>query len=176
MALDTYGAFNREIEVPLALDYSREPAPVGTALQTDLRRQFAYSRRARKTYRFKGMDAATAQACLAEKKRQYTRKFMGWRKQGAEFLNARQLKGRGIYSLAPADYFAQVATFNVHRNSAAPVFDVQITVDETVVLYSYNEYDPNTAAGQASIEQLFNKKSGTICLWSYVPLYDYDES
>lgn len=174
MAFNTYTATNREVEVPLSLDYTREVAPVGTSLQVNLRKQYYYTRRARKTYRFKGMDAATAKACLAEKKRQYARRFMSWTKLGTEFMTPRQLKSSGNYALVHPDYFEQVATFNVIKSVC--VYDVQITVDETTALYSFNEHDPNTAAGQAAIEALFLAKSGTTCLWSYVPLYDYDET
>ena len=175
MAFHTYTATNREVEVPLALDYTRTKIiKEGTHLDVAAPRQFYYTRRARKTYRFKGMDEATAQACLAEKKRQYTRRFMDWTELGYYFYTPKEMQSKGLYALALPDYFEQVGTFNVVKTVC--VYDVQITIDETTALYSFQEYDPNTAAGQALIESLFQAHSGTTGKWCYVPLYDYDET
>ena len=86
-------------------------------------------------------------------------------------------------------YTEQVASFNVTRTSDAPVYDLEITVDETTALYSRRDYNPTTSSGIQSIENMFVTKTQdpaghTIVgdLWnteyyhSYAYEYEYDEN
>lgn len=90
--------------------------------------------------------------------------------------------------MAPPPYTDQVASFSVSR-SDAPVYDLQIRVNETVALYDTEDYDPSTLSGVTHIEQLFTTKTtytGPNPLWetyageeyykSYAYSYDYDEN
>ena len=86
-------------------------------------------------------------------------------------------------------YTQQVATFDVTRISDAPVYELQITIDETTALYSRREYDPTTSNGIQSIENMFVTQTSdpaghTIVgdIWatsyyhSYAYEYTYDEN
>ena len=140
MALNTYGKINYEVVVPMSIEYTKTTVhPAGG--QYGSVGQWRYGRHVQKTYKFKGMDAATTQACLNAKKRQYNRKFMGWKMEGNNWRNITYYEKYGRLSGAPEDYFQQVATYNVNRNGNAPSFDVQITVDEVVYLYFSTDYD-----------------------------------
>lgn len=86
-------------------------------------------------------------------------------------------------------YTQQVATFNVTRRGDAPVYDLQITINETTALYSSRDYEPTTLSAIPSIERMFVERTSdsaghTIVgdLWptqyyhSYAYEYDYDEN
>lgn len=158
MAFDNWGAHNTETISPLVVDYGR--STVGSAGTTT---QYRYSRHAQKTYVIKGLTEAAVKACLAEKKRQYNRKFAAWRK-GTNLIYTR--------AAIALDYYAQVATFNVVRREV--VYDLQITVDETALLYLNNkEYDPMTEEGCGLIEGAFQLAGQPPD--SYVSTWRYDE-
>jgi hypothetical protein len=170
MALSTYGITNHEVEVPLSIEYSRETIHPAGGVYGSVP-QYKYTRRASKTYRFKGMTAAAAQACLNAKRALYNRRFMGWGLVGVDWRPPSWF--RKYYRVPPADYHVQVATFNVVRNGAAPVFDVQIAVDESVVIYGEWDFDVSTSTGCADCELCFTSSERPV---SYVSSYDYDEN
>ena len=160
MAFESHGFRNYETLVPLSVEYAREVAtPPAGSWSSDV--TFKYSRRATKTYVYRGMTEAAAKRCLAEKRRQYMRRFVAWRWQGASVKR----------DSSANDYYEQVATFNVSKREV--VYDVQITVDETVYIYSTRDYSPVTEAGCKYIERLFNSPGTLHETW--VPTYSYDE-
>ena len=160
MAFENHSFANYETLVPLSLEYSKEAvSPPSGSWSSDV--TFKYSRRATKTYVFRGMSESAAQKCLAEKRRQYMRRFVAWRWQGATMVRDSMSK----------DYYEQVAQFNVSKREV--VYDVQITVDETVCMYSTKDFNPVTEQGCKHIEGLFNSP-GTI-KQTWVPTYSYDE-
>lgn len=156
MAFTSWGTFNCEVISPLALDYSRATIIKGSTSQ------WRYTRHATKTYLFKGMDEATLQACLIAKKRQYNRRFASWHK-GTNFIYTQRDSSY--------DYFEQVAQFSATRREV--VYDLQIAVDETAIVYDNREFDPETDAGCASIESLFQIPGQPPR--SYVSTWKYDE-
>ena len=160
MAFETHSFANYETLVPLSLEYGRGVAtpPSGSWSSSVI---YKYSRRATKTYIYRGLSEAAVKKCLAEKRRQYTRRFVAWRWQGASMVRDSMSK----------DYFEQVATFNVSKREV--VYDLQITVDETVYIYSTKDLSPVTEQGCKHIEALFNSP-GTI-KQTWVPTYSYDE-
>ena len=168
--LNTYGKINYEVEVPLSLDYTKSTIHKAGG-QYGSTPQYMYTRRATKTYRFKGMSESTAKACLNDKKIQYNRKFMGWKLLGGNWYNKYYFIQFGNPSAAAEDYHAQVATFNVVRNGAAPTFDVQITVNEIVTIYGVWDYNINTPSGIGSLERKFQAYDS-----SYISTYNYDEN
>ena len=174
MALSTYGATNYEVEVPFSIEYTKDTVHPANGLY-GFNGQWRYGRRVQKTYKFKGMDAATTQACLTAKKKQYVRKFMGWKMLGNNWRNIGYYEKYGMLASAPEDYFQQVATFNVTRNGDAPSFDVQITIDETVYLYFSTDYSLQSSTDVALIEALFQRATAANRL-CYVSTYDYDEN
>lgn len=100
---------------------------------------------------------------------------MGWKMLHNGWKNKHYYKNFGMVSSAPPDYFEQVATFNVIRNGAAPSFDVQITVDETVNIYLTQSYDMMNSTDLAALEARFqNSSTETNCC--YVSTYNYDEN
>lgn len=174
MALNTYGKKNYEVIVPISIEYTKETVHPASG-QYGSTGQWKYGRHVTKTYRFKGMDATTATACLTAKRKQYNRKFMGWKFLGNNWRNILYYERFGIVSSAPADYYEQVATFNVTRNGSVPTFDVQITVDEVVYLYFSTDYNIQSSTDLAIIESLFQRSSTSNKL-CYVSTYDYDEN
>ena len=156
MAFRDWGEQNCEVIVPLSLDYSR------AAIIRGATEQFRYTRHATKTYKFKGMDEATVQACLIAKKRQYNRRFCSWSKGTNYIFTQRD---------SAYDYFEQVAEFSVTRREV--VYDLQITVDETAIVYDAREFDPLTDAGCASIEGIFQNPGQPPK--TYVNTWKYDE-
>ena len=160
MAFETFGPENCETLVPLALQYSRQVVkpPAGTATTATI---FRYSRYATKTYCFKGMSEAAVKRCLSEKRRQYMRRFVAWSWSGASRV-------RGSLT---DDYYEQVATFNVSKREV--VYDLTITVDETVFVYSTKDFSPLTEEGCGYIEGLFQAMA--IQPESWVSTYKYDE-
>lgn len=87
-------------------------------------------------------------------------------------------------------YTAQVAKFTVSRNGEAPVFNLQIAIDETTAIYSTRDYDPTTSEGVASIEAMFTQRTSDLGTYpitmdsniiyanyyhSYAYEYTYDE-
>ncbi len=185
MALNLYGRTNYETVVPLSVEYAREAAVAVSGMDT----QWRYTRHATKTYKFKGLTEAAAKACLADKRRQYTRRFMAWQQYSYYFRSPTQAQyATGMTE--PSPYMDQVAQFSVSRDGDAPVYTVQIAIDETVAVYSTRDYDPSTASGCASIEALFATMiadpqaecdlSGATILGvryyhAYVHEYSYDE-
>ena len=160
MAFENHSFENYETLVPLSLEYGRTAVspPSGSWSSGTT---FRYTRRATKTYVYRGMTESAVKKCLAEKRRQYMRRFVAWRWQGATMVRDAMSK----------DYYEQVAQFNVSKREV--VFDLQITVDETVCMYSTKDLSPVTEAGCRQIEGLFNT-SGTI-KQTWVPTYSYDE-
>ena len=160
MAFENHSFANYETLVPLSLEYSKEVAtPPSGSWSSSV--TFKYSRRATKTYIYRGLSEAAAKKCLAEKRRQYMRRFVAWRWQG----------GTAVRDSMSKDYYEQVAQFNVSKREV--VYDVQITVDETVCIYSTKDFSPITEQGCKYIESLFNLP-GTI-KQTWVPTYSYDE-
>ena len=159
MAFDKWGRFNRETSVPLSIEYSKEPVATSTFGNTTS--WFRYVRRATKSYSFKGMTEAAVKACLAEKRRQYARRMVSWQRYNTipRALSARY------------DRFVNVAALNVVRREV--VYDLQITVDETVEIYLNRDFDLNTESGCKFLENNFMRR--TPCE-SYVWSYDYDET
>ena len=160
MAFENHSFANYETLVPLSLEYGKEVAapPYGSWSSTAT---YKYTRRATKTYVFRGMSEAAAKKCLAEKRRQYMRRFVAWRWQGAGMVRDDLAK----------DYYEQVAQFNVSKREV--VYDVQITIDETVCMYSTKDLSPITEQGCRQIEGLFNTPGTVRQTW--VPTYSYDE-
>ena len=172
MALSTYSRVNYEVEVPLSREYSRETVhPAGGTYGSEP--QYKYTRRTRKTYRFKGMSSAAATECADAKRRQYCRRFMGWKMMGHNWRPPSYFSKYGMLQSSPPDYWQQVAEVNVIRTGAASVFDVQITIDESVVIYGTWDYDINTAIGCDNCEARFRHATQPV---SYVNSYDYDEN
>lgn len=162
MALSKYGKTNYEVKVPISFEYAREVAVSANNAQPNISTQYRYTRHVTKTYMFKGMDEKTVKACLDEKRRQYMRRFMHWRQFAVYFRSPYEFSQspHGYMELPP--YTSQVAKFTVSRNGDAPVFNLQIAVDETTAVYSTRDYDPTTAAGTASIETLFTQRTSDI--------------
>lgn len=159
MAFANWGAHNYEVEVPLSIEYSRSVVEAATGSYST-QPQYCYTRRARKTYRYKGMTEAAVKECLVAKRAQYTRRFAGWRRQ---FTRMVQLPRSG-------DYYDQVAAFTVNRNTV--VFDLRIEIDELVNIYSLTNYDLMSANGRDALEAQFQRSSAPLC---YVYQYRYDE-
>lgn len=196
MALNLYGKTNYEVRVPLSLQYSREPVITKSLQQPLLATQWKYSRMAQKTYLFKGMTEKATKACLFAKLFQYNRKFMQWgRMLGPASVpygywhSPEEFTAAGYSYMAKEPYYAQVAQFNVTRMSQAPVFNLEIQVDEIIYLYSIRDYDPNDSAQIPSIENLFaaqtytpvdqrinDQDGGGPRYNSYLRLYSYDEN
>lgn len=92
--------------------------------------------------------------------------------------------------MAKPPYVDQVATFIITRAGDAPVYDLAITVDETVALYSTRDYDPNTLSAQTQLKTLFEGKTilplgerlmddvnaANPRYMTYIHNYDYDEN
>ena len=160
MAFESHGFHNYETIVPLSLEYSRTPVsyPAGKWASDPW---YRYTRRATKTYIYRGMSEAALKKCLAEKRSQYMRRFISWKWQG--------------FDMEPCDmgedYFEQVAQFNVSKREV--VYDLQIVVDETVHLYSRRNYSPNNEKECQWIEKLFSQPVSMRDSW--VRLYSYDE-
>ena len=89
------------------------------------------------------------------------RRFVAWK-----WLNAACVRD----SLS-SDYFEQVATFSVSRREI--VYDLTITVDETVFFYSTKDLSPYTEEGCGFIEALFQQMA--VQPESWVSTYKYDE-
>lgn len=189
MALNLYGKTNYEIEVPLTFNYSRKAIVMPVSTQSTFKVQYMYTRHATKTYSFKGMTEAALQACLNEKQLLYTRRFMQWTFYAQYWRSPFEIHMSQQYYLEPPPYTDQVASFNVTRTSDAPVFDLQIDVNETTILYDTEDYMPNALSGVQHIEQLFTTQTtytGSIPLWddyrsvpyykSYAYEYTYDEN
>jgi len=162
MSLSRYGKTNYEVKVPISFEYAREVAVSADVTQPNLATQYRYTRHVTKTYMFKGMDEKTVKACLDAKRRQYMRRFMQWRQYACYFRCPYEFSQSpyGYMELPP--YTSQVAKFTVSRNGDAPVFNLQIAIDETTAVYSTRDYDPTTSAGVASIETLFTKRTSDV--------------
>ena len=194
MALNLYGKTNYEVDVPFSIAYSREPAMQKSQRYPTQPTQWRYTRKATKTYNFKGMTEIACKACLDEKQRQYMRLFMPWKRLTTSYSDYYHCPDEYHFSpfgyLEEDPYRQQVAQFNVSRTSDAPVFDLQITVDETIALFSTYDYDPGTLSGCQHIEQLFSTQTLTPAderiqgdqsqggprYLSYLYQYDYDEN
>ena len=191
MALDSYGVTNYEVEVPLSLLYEREAAVEADIYQPTRETQWRYTRRATKTYLFKGMTEAAVKECLSAKRQQYMRKFMYWKKHSSHsnpyFHCPDEFSSAGYSGQVKEPYYKQVASFTVMRNSDAPVYNLRITVDEVIALYSVRDYDPADPTKIDDIEELFATQTSTISPQkfaddsggprynSYLSEYSYDE-
>jgi hypothetical protein len=189
MALNLYGKTNYEVETPLTIEYSRTAVVLKPASGSDITTQFQYVRHATKTYSYKGMTEQALKACMSAKQLMYTRRFMEWRFFARYWRCPFELNQAPESYLEPPPYMKCVATFNVQRTSDAPVYDLQIIVDETVTLYDTEDYAPNTASGIQHIEALFTTQTpytgprpiwtnyqGVLYYKSYAYEYDYDEN
>ena len=189
MALNLYGTTNYELKVPLTIDYSRETAVRKYPAQPTYGVQYRYMRHVSKTYAFKGMDEKTTKACAQAKQLQYTRKLMEWTFYALYYRSPWEMHYCIENWREPPPYTKPMASLNINRPSEAPVFDVEITINETVAVYSLNDFDPSTAQGVAKIEELFMDQTVdsydnpivgdryTVPYYhSYVHLYDYDEN
>lgn len=167
MALNLYGETNYEVQVPFSVEYSREPAITKDIYQPNRVTQWKYTRNAQKTYKFKGMTEDATKQCLTAKRYQYNRRFMPWvRFRGSVteygyYHCPDEYRQAGYDYMAKDPYYAQVAQFNVSRNGDAPVYDLQITVNETIALYSTRDYDPNVLSNITNIETLFADQTVT---------------
>lgn len=179
MAFTNHSFANYEVAVPLSFEYSRETVHPAGGDYGDLP-QYRYTRRATKTYRYKGMTEAALKACLAAKRRQYCRRFMAWTLVGGNWISPYELDnyssihgGLEAPAIAAPDYFEQVASFSVSRDVV--VYHLEIAVDETVVMYHSQEYDPNTEAGIAALEARFVNTQAPVSYIAYKSPYGYDE-
>lgn len=103
MALNTYGKINYEVMVPISIEYQKSVVhPAGGTYGSTP--QYQYDRLVKKTYKFKGMDSATATRCLKDKKAQYNRKFMGWKMMGNNWRPPSYFSQWGIVSSSPQPY------------------------------------------------------------------------
>ena len=161
MAFTNYGLHNYEVDVPLSIEYTSGIVPGSDVSGAP---QYQYVRHASKAYRFKGMTEAAVKQCLADKRRQYVRRLMNWRWQN----------GRYIQETKTHDYFGSVATFDVNRIGAAPVYDLRIKIDEYVSLFDSRERDLTSATDIAGLEWMFTYTGGSQP-YSYVGWYKYDE-
>lgn len=188
MALNLYGETNYELIEPLSFSYNRTVAIQAYSETADLVSQYRYTRKATKTYKFKGLSEKALSACLTAKTIQYTRRFMEWRFYAQYWRNPYELYKSPTPRLSPPPYTDLVATFNVSRG-AAPVYDLQITVNETVAIYDTEKYEPTTLSGVQHIETLISTKTpytGPRPLWvsyqgdayykSYAYEFNYDEN
>lgn len=188
MALNLYGKTNYEIEVPLSFAYSRHVVVNKPATGSRIVPQFQYVRQATKTYSFKGMSEQALKVCIQAKQIQYTRRFMEWKFYAQYWRNPFELRQTPEQFVEPPPYMKNVATFNVQRPSDAPVFNLQIVVNETTTLYDTEDYSPNTDSGCQHIEELFTTQTpytGPVPIWvnyqgvkyykSYAYEYTYDE-
>lgn len=160
MAFESHGFHNYETIVPLALEYGRTAVPYPTG-KSGSDTWYRYTRHATKTYVYRGMTESAVKKCLAEKRRQYTRRFIPWKWRGWDMVPCDMSD----------DYFEQVAQFNVSKREV--VYDLQITVDETVHIYSRRNYSPNDEKDCQWIEKMFANPSSMRDSW--VRLYSYDE-
>ena len=194
MALNLYGKTNYEVKVPLALTYSREVGRGPDIYQPSIATQWRYIRHATKTYVFKGMTEKATKQCLTAKRQQYMRPFMYWQPWSETtgtgyFHNSDEYNSAGYSYRNKPPYYEQVAQFNVTRVSDAPVFELQITVNETIALYSTRDYDINTLSSLTDIENLFATQTITPVNMrlagdttggprynSYLYQYSYDEN
>ena len=126
MAFDAWGKINRETSVPLTVEYTKEPFRSGS---NGIPYSFKYVRHVTKSFTYKGLSEAAAKLCAGEMRRKYTRPFVEWH--------------HGVVQSTPGnaqtDRYQSVAAVNVVRREV--VFDVQVTVDETVEIYIRNDYD-----------------------------------
>lgn len=141
MAFSSYGDFNKRTDVPLTITYSFfEDNPnllLSEYQQGFMRTWWRITRRARKTYTYVGLTKEAARKCAEEKTRMYTRPFVFW-----GFINGRWgmryhnsfIKTRPVWANADK-YLDLVASITITRNG--PVYNVQIDVDESVVIYKH---------------------------------------
>lgn len=190
MALNLYGKTNYCVDVPYTVEYAREVAVSPDVFNPHRDTQFRYTRHATKSYKYRGMTEEAARQCLIDKRIQYARPFLYWTQYGAYWRYPEQYESAGRPYLAKPPYVEQVAQFNMTRAGDAPVYDLGITVDETVALYSTRDYDPNTLSAQTYLKTMFEDK--TILppaerlmdddmaqygrYMTYIHKYDYDEN
>ena len=169
MAFSSHSAANYEVQAPLRIDYAGGKYKITDKYGATISdKWYKYERRARKTFSYKGMTEAACKACVDAMNARYTRKLMGWTQSGFGFYTSKEMAERNAASRATPDYFQSVAEIGVTRRTV--VFDVQVTVDETVVIYLTSAYDVNTALGRAALETEFQKVK-----YSYLSTYGYDE-
>lgn len=190
MALNLYGITNYSIDVPLTIEYAREAVVTPDVINPHIDTQFRYTRHATKSYKYKGMTEEAARQCLIDKRIQYARPFMYWTVYGLYYRYPEQYQSSGRPYLAKPPYVEQVAQFNMTRAGDAPVYDLGITVDETVALYSTRDYDPNTLSAQTQLKTMFEDKTilplgerlmddvnaANPRYMTYIHKYDYDEN
>lgn len=120
MLLNYYDARNKEEEQLLDEELTTAVDSYDTTRHTY---NYKITRHRTKTYRYVGMDRATAKACAAEKKALYTRTFHTW------------VFNDGRWSVATGgDYTSQVATA-VPQRIGGDMWNVEIHVDETCIAY-----------------------------------------
>jgi hypothetical protein len=178
MAFDTFDNRNKITAVPLYFTYSLEhDADQYKYSQFSLGMGplawWKISRRARKTYSYVGLTASAAQRCAAEKARQYTRPFAHWCWSAGEWSLRYQGKAANRRNLLwqQADkYFESVANINVTHSG--PVYEVQITVDEEIIIYELM-HAPKKLPSDKELAYLFNSayKTGL----SMPGIFTYDE-
>lgn len=161
MAFTSHSSANYEVEVPLTIEYACSPVEFGDG--SSISPQRLYSRHATKVYSYKGMTETATKACAAAKRLQYMRRFATWK---------RAANGLFMKWLQYFDYYEQVASINVRRASPAPVFDVTISVNEIVNIYSTQHLDLSSATDIATLEALFQQSEPPLC---YVKDFLYDE-
>lgn len=145
MALEYFDNRNKRTDVPLHVSYSHEQithfndryrlhgAPVGG-------NWWKFTRRAQKTYSYVGLSRSAASRCAEEKNNMYTRPFAHWveyRNPAGDPMFAMRFRGERAPQIpfTQADkYYRTVATVNVTRGDGE-LYSVQITVDESIVVY-----------------------------------------
>ena len=170
MAFSSYSIdTNYEVQVPLRIEYSGGPFVLRDKYGAFISNKWSkYERRARKTFSYKGMTEAAAKSCVDAMNARYTRKFMSWTQSGFDYYSSADAKYTNLGSRANPDYFQNVAEINVTRRTV--VFDVQVTVDETIVMYLKTKLDVNNATDRIELERQFKLAKN-----SYLATYEYDE-
>ena len=163
MAFDSWGKFNRETSVPLTVEYTKEPFRTGT---NGVPYSYKYTRHVTKSFTYKGLSVAAAKACAGEMRRKYTRPFVEWT--------------HGLTTSIPksemADRYRSVAAVNVVRREV--VFDVQVTVDESIEIYIRNSYDIRKEGDCKRLENEFlHGRWGSVWYTRiHRAAFDYDEN
>ena len=120
MAFESHGFHNYETIVPLSLEYSRTPVsyPAGKWASDQW---YRYTRRATKTYIYRGMSEAALKKCLAEKRSQYMRRFISWKWRG--------------FDMVPCDMAALLSNFRNKRRTTLSTSRVEGKPDNAIRVY-----------------------------------------
>ena len=141
MAFEKWGKFNRETSVPLTFEYTREAVTFNPSSGYPI--TFKYTRRATKSFVYKGMSEAVAKACASAMRRRYTRRFVVWFQRDAYYYP------RNTHY----DKWVPVANVNVVKREV--VYDVQVTIDESVSIYMTERYDIGNERSENMLERQF---------------------